>query len=74
LEIVSRFRLHVVQRRRGAPAPPPAERGHPYLRGPAMFAKSLRSAILRETDAAELDATLAQAELDYRDPKRFGTT
>jgi SAM-dependent methyltransferase len=48
--------------------------GHPYLRGPAMFANSLRSAILRDTPETELDAAVSAAEADYRDPRRFGTT
>lgn len=48
--------------------------GHPYLRAPVMFATSLRAAILRDTPESELDATIAAAEVDYRDQRRFGTT
>jgi SAM-dependent methyltransferase len=48
--------------------------GHPYLRGPAMFAKSLRSVLLRDTAEAELDRLVAEAETDYSNGERFGTT
>ena len=39
-----------------------------------MFATALRAALLRDTAEAELDAAVAEAEADYRDERRFGTT
>jgi SAM-dependent methyltransferase len=48
--------------------------GHPYLRAPVMFATALRAALLRDTPEAELDAAVSEAEDDYRDEGRFGTT
>ncbi len=48
--------------------------GHPYLRAPVMFATALRTALLRDTPEAELDATVSEAENDYRNECRFGTT
>jgi ubiquinone/menaquinone biosynthesis C-methylase UbiE len=48
--------------------------GHPYLRMPVLMATALRSVVLRDTDAAELDRRIAAAEALYARPETHGVT
>jgi hypothetical protein len=48
--------------------------GHPYLRCFVLFARSLRSLLLRDIPEVELDAVIERAEAYYRDPRTFGAT
>jgi SAM-dependent methyltransferase len=48
--------------------------GHPYLRLPLQFARSLEPRLLKLVSADELNALRAAAEDELNDPARWGTT
>lgn len=71
LDAVMRRGWSDVRYEAGIVALPP---GHPYLRCFALFARSLRSLLLRDIPEAELDAVLERADSYYRDLRTFGAT
>lgn len=48
--------------------------GHPYLRLPLQFARSLEPTLLKLASAADLAGLLELAEAETSEPKRWGTT
>ena len=48
--------------------------GHPYLRLPIQFARSLEPRLLKIVSADELNSLRAAAEDELNDPGRWGTT
>ena len=48
--------------------------GHPYLRLPLQFATALEARLLSLVDAGELEGLRNDADVELKEPGRWGTT
>jgi hypothetical protein len=70
LQLFRRFDIAANVRAEVLALPP----GHPYLRLPLQFTTALEPRLLTFVDATELARLRTQAEVELREPERWGTT
>jgi hypothetical protein len=70
LQLFRRFGIAANVRAEVLALPP----GHPYLRLPLQFTTALEPRLLSFVDATELARLRTQAEVELREPERWGTT